>query len=368
MIIERLDVHHIRLPLPSTWRFAAGAATAIDSVLVHAFSTDGDAWAETCPLATPTYLPETAASVTATIAHVFGPKIVGRTITDAREFDDILAPYRGNSFAKAGLELAWWALAATTQNVPLRHLLGGGDRPVRIGAAIGIRDTIDDILAEIAALPEGCPRLKLKIGRGWDLEVVRAVRSAFPALPLSIDCNGAYTLDDIPMFRALDTLELEMIEQPLYYRDLSDHAELQAALITPVCLDESICSITDAVRAIRRHACRIVNIKVGRVGGINAALDIHDRMRDAGIRCWIGSMFESSIGAAINVELATLPNFTLPAAIPPSHTLRQQDLTEPAIEHQQPWSITPTNEAYIGRTVVESRVEAATITKLVVAP
>jgi len=233
---ERLEIYYVSLPLIYPWRTAYGADAAVDSVLIHAFSAGHDAWAETTPLRAPTYSPEFTRGVYALLSEIMGPLIVGREFPTAAALLDALRPFKGNPFAKAGLEIAWWVLRAKKEGQPLHRLLGGQTRDVAAGADFGIQDSIDTLLAKIqTAVDRGYRRIKLKFGPGWEMEMLRAVRAAFPRQTFHIDCNAAYSLDDLPMFREIDRLGLAMIEQPLHHTDLLEHADLQDHLETPIC-------------------------------------------------------------------------------------------------------------------------------------
>ena len=330
MWIDAIEVYYVELPLIYPWRTAYGADPEIHSVLVRMISGDHEGWGEGTPFYAPTYSPECGASVFFLLTELFGPMLVGRECSSAEHLLDQLSIFKGNSFAKGAVESAWWMLEAKMTGQPLHRLLGGETRDVEAGADFGVQDSYDMLLEKIAgAVDQGFRRVKLKARPGWDLEMVRLVRSAFPDLTIHIDCNAGYTLEDLPLFKAIDELDLAMIEQPLYYDDLVDHAELQRQIRTPVCLDESVKDIRHFETALRLGSCQVLNIKYGRVGGLSAALKLHDMAMDAGVPCWVGSMLESAIGGSIGIELATLPNFSYPNDLFPSRRFYRQDLTEP---------------------------------------
>ena len=333
MRIDKLDVYQVAMPLIYPWRTAYGEDYEIHSVLVKATSGEHTAWSESSPLYAPTYLPEGALSVFYNVSEVFGPHVVGREYETADELNQRLAVFKGNSFAKAAVELCWWTLQSAMTGTPVHRLLGGETNEVVAGADFGIQDSIDMLLGNIQkAVDDGFPRVKLKVARGWDLDVLRAVRDTFPDTTFHIDCNSGYTLDDLPFFRAIDGLGLAFIEQPLHYADVLDHAELARQIETPVCLDETIVSVKAAEQALQVGACTYINIKPGRVGGLANAIAIHDLAQEAGVPVWIGGMLESALGAAICVELATLPNFTYPGDLFPSSRFYEQDLCDPPLE------------------------------------
>jgi O-succinylbenzoate synthase len=237
---------------------------------------------------------------------------------------------RGHPMARAGLENAVWDLLAQAQRVSLAKLLGGQRDRVPVGVSVGIEPTLELLLDRVAQhVAEGYGRVKLKIKPGWDVGVVRAVRERWPDLPLQVDANCAYTLADAPLLQELDQFDLLLIEQPLHHEDIVDHAHLQAQLHTPLCLDESIRSPEHARWALDIGACRVINIKVGRVGGLTAARQIHDLCARRGVPVWCGGMLETNVGRAINVGLATLPNFSLPGDISASARYYREDIAEP---------------------------------------
>ena len=368
MRIDRLEIIYARQPLLQPWRTAYGTDAAVDSVLVHVFSGDHGAWAETAPLRAPTYAPEYALGVYSLLTEIMAPLVLGQEFDTAEALLETLRPFKGNPFAKAGLEIAWWSLQAQIEARPLHELLGGKQRNVEAGADFGIQDSIDALLAKIqGALDQGFKRIKLKYGPGWEMEMLRAVHSTFPQATFHIDCNAAYTLDEAPMFREIDRLGLAMIEQPLQHDDLLAHAELQRQLETPICLDESIRSLRDLEWAIRLESCRVLNIKPGRVGGLTTAVALHDRAAEAGIPCWVGSMLESGIGMGVLIELATLPNFGYPGDLFPSERFYAQDLTEPPLRLNKDCTFAPSTVPGTPCQPVPARVEAVTRLKAVLA-
>ena len=333
MKIDELDVHYVVMPLIYPWRTAYGEDADIHSVLVRFTSGDHVAWSESTCFFAPTYLNESAGSVFYHVSEVMGPWVVGREYDTAAELNERLAIFKGNSFAKAAIEIGWWTLQSRITGTPLHRLLGGPTRDVPAGADFGIQDSYDMLLGNIQkAVDAGFPRVKLKVAPGWDLEMLRLVTGTFPETTFHIDCNSGYRLDDLPFFQAIDGLGLAFIEQPLHYNDVLDHAELARRIETPICLDESIVDPRSAEQAIRVGACRYINIKPGRIGGLGNALAVHDMARDAGIPVWIGGMLESAVGGAICVELATLENFTYPGDLFPSSRFYRQDLSAPALE------------------------------------
>jgi O-succinylbenzoate synthase len=332
MLIDRIDLYHVAMPLIYPWRTAYGEDSTVESILVR-MTTDGlDGWGETTPLAAPCYSPEFAAGVFILLRDWLAPRIVGRNIGAAQELQARLSLFKENPFAKAGLESAWWALKSAEAKTPLHTLLGATRDVVEVGADFGVMNSLDELLTAVGqAVDAQYARIKLKFRPGWDVQMLDAVRRQHPKQTIHIDCNAAYTLNQLSLFRELDRFDLAMIEQPLGHDDLIDHAELQRAIATPVCLDESIHSLERARKAIQLRSCRYVNVKPGRVGGLSIARQIHDVFRDAGIPCWVGGMLESAVGAGQCVALAMLDNFKYPADIFPSSRFYDDDLADPPI-------------------------------------
>ncbi|WP_175631823.1 o-succinylbenzoate synthase [Virgibacillus siamensis] len=245
---------------------------------------------------------------------------------------EVLRPIRRNNMAKSALEGAVWDLYAKQKNIPLAEALGGKKAEIDVGISIGIQPTIEDLLKTIEQhVQEGYKRIKIKIKPGWDYDVLAAVKKQFPDTPIMADANSAYTLDDINQLQRLDGLDLMMIEQPLAHDDIVDHSKLQAVMRTPICLDESIHSLEDTKKAIQLQACRIINIKIGRVGGLSEAKRIHDYCRDHGIPVWCGGMLEAGIGRAHNIALTSLSQFALPGDTAGSSRYWEKDIITPEV-------------------------------------
>lgn len=333
MRIDSIEVYLAKMPLITPWRAGHGDEAAIESVFVKMVSGKLAGWGESSPLATPTYSPEWSHGVYLTVSRYLAPLLLGKDIGSGKELQGLLAPVKGNQFAKSALDQAWWDLDARSRSEPLWKALGGAAATVKVGADFGVKNSVGELLDAIGgAVKAGYLRVKLKYRPGWALEMIRAVRAEFPDHVFHVDCNSTYTLADIDMFRELDTHRLAMIEQPLMHDDLLDHSELQKKISTPICLDESVTSVSKARKAIALGSCGWINIKPGRVGGLTNALEIHDLCMKAGVPCWVGGMLESSLGAHQCLALATLPNFTYPNDIFPSSTYYTTDLSDPPIE------------------------------------
>jgi o-succinylbenzoate synthase len=342
MVIEGIDVYWVKAPLAFVWKTSYGDQRHTDTVLVRLQGGGQQAWGESCPPYVPNYSAEHTLAVFHTVREHLAPRVIGQ---DVGTVDDLLGRLdfvKGNQFARAALEIAWWVLEARGRGVPLHVALGGTGDSVAVGADFGVQDSLDVLMRKIqGAIDTGFSRIKLKYRPGWDLDMVAAVRSTFPDFTFHVDCNAAYTPADTGMFRTLDRYRLAMIEQPLADDGLSlvHHADLQAVLNTPVCLDESALSLAHVEAAIRLKACRVINIKMARVGGLEASRRIQALCAQHGIPCWVGGMLETAIGGAICAELATLPNFTYAGDIFPSSYFYEHDLGKPEIALSGPGRI-----------------------------
>jgi len=334
MKIDAIDVYWMKLPLAFVWKTSYADQSFTDTILVRMEGGGHEAWGESCPVFIPAYSAEHTLATFHTLREHMVPRIVGRDIETARDLLDRLAFIKGNQFARAALDIAWWVLDAKRRGLPLHRALGGTAERVAVGADFGIQDSLDMLMAKIqGAIDAGFPRVKLKFRPGWDLPMVEAVRATFPDFTFHVDCNAAYTPADTELFRKLDRFGLAMIEQPLADDGMSliNHADLQRRLGTPVCLDESAQSLAHVQAAIRLGSCRVVNIKMARVGGLTESREIQALCAQHDIPCWVGGMLESAIGGAICAELATLPNFTYAGDIFPSSYFYTNDLGKPEI-------------------------------------
>ena len=334
MIIERLDVYRVKVPLAFVWKTSYGDQLHTDTILVRMEGGGTYAWGESCPPYVPNYSAEHTVGTFHTVREHMAPRLIGQEVASVDDLLGRLDFVKGNQFARAALEITWWVLEAKRRGVPLHVALGGKGAHVAVGADFGIQDSLDTLMRKIqAAIAAGFPRIKLKYRPGWDLDMVAAVRSTFPDFTFHVDCNAAYTPADTEMFHRLDRYRLAMIEQPLADDGLSlvNHADLQAKLETPICLDESALSLAHVEAAIRLRACRVVNIKMARVGGLEASRRIQALCAEHGIPCWVGGMLETAVGGAICAELATLPNFTYAGDIFPSSYFYDDDLGKPEL-------------------------------------
>jgi len=334
MKIERVTLRQIRMPLVHFFETSFGRTTSRDIVLVEVHGEGISGWGEVTAGENPFYNEEWTDSAWLILRDYAVPRVLGRDLPSPEAVSPLTAHIRGHKMARGGLETAVWDLAARIEGVPLWKKIGAGARrEIPCGVSIGIQDSVPQLLEKIQhELDSGYQRIKMKIKPGWDVEVVRAVRERFPSIKLMADANSAYTLADADRLRQLDEFYLMMIEQPLSHDDIIDHAELQARLQTPICLDECIRTAHHAEQAIRLHACGIINIKLGRVGGFAEARKVHDIAQAAGIPVWCGGMLEAGIGRAHNVALASLPNFVLPGDVSASKRYWARDIIQPPVE------------------------------------
>ncbi|MFI5733703.1 o-succinylbenzoate synthase [Kribbella sp. NPDC051587] len=333
MKIVAAKLHRVRLPLVHEFRTSSHGKSMLDHILVELTDDSGAVgWGEVASPSDPFYAPETVESCWHLGERYLVPAILGKEWERPEQLSQLWAKVRGNQFAKSGLDTAGWVLWATTNGVPLAEALGGTRTEVVAGVSLGIEPTIDALLAEVERhLAAGYPRVKLKIAPGWDVEPVRAVRSAHPDLDLHVDANGIYTAEQSDHLKALDEFGLTMIEQPFAPRDLLAHANLQRQIATPVCLDESVETLKDLETALFVQAIRVLNIKVSRMGGLTPARAAHDRAHEAGIPVWCGGMHEFGIGRAANVALSSLPGFSLPSDVSASAKYYAQDVITPPV-------------------------------------
>lgn len=363
MRITRIEIREIRLRLVHFFETSFGRTIERRILLARVFDQDGaEGWGECTTGEGPFYSEEWVDGAWEVTRGFLAPMVLGREVESAAGVGPLMGRVRGNRMARAAIENACWDLEAARLGVPLWRHLGGTRREIPCGVSIGIQDTpgqlIDKIAAELAA---GYQRIKIKVKPGWDREVVGLVRARFPGVGLMVDANSAYTLADAPLFRALDEFDLMMVEQPLAYDDMLDHAELQKQIRTPVCLDESVRSAEDARKALALGACRIVNVKLGRVGGHAEARRVEAVCREAGVPVWCGGMLESGVGRAHNIAMATLAGFTLPGDVSASARYWEEDVIEPAVTVSPAGTISAPDGPGIGFRVRTDFVDSLTV-------
>ena len=366
MTIDRIELFLCRLPLVHFFETSFGRSYDRTFVLIRVEGEfEGarhEGWGESVAEANPYYSSETTETVWHIVSGFIAPLIIGRRFAHPRDVYPALKRIRGHNMAKAGVEMAIWDLYARATHQPLSKALGGTRDRIASGVSIGIQDSLDQLMGKIEKeLAAGYQRIKIKIKPGWDLDAVERVRKTFGQIPLQVDANAAYTLEDAATLARLDPFKLLLVEQPLDYDDVMDHAVLQKQMTTPVCLDESIHTVRIARDAIEAKACQIINIKPGRVGGHQASIELHDLCAAHGIPVWHGGMLESGIGRAHNIHLASLSNFSLPGDIAASKRYYVPDLIEPGIEVDPDGTIPVPTGPGIGVTIVDERVAAATL-------
>ena len=332
MRIEQLTLRELHMKLVAPFQTSMDTTTVRRILLIEAVVDGVAGWGECVAGETPSYSPETTDTAWHILRDHLWPLIREKQFASASEVWDLLAWVRGHNMAKSALETAVWDAEAKGKNVQLAKLIGGAREEIVSGVSIGVKASLEELVQAVKAeLEAGYQRIKIKIKPGNDLEPVRRLRREFPAIKLMVDANSAYTLADESLLKKLDDFYLMMIEQPLGWDDLYAHVQLQNKLITPICLDECVHTEEQARAAIRLGACRIINIKLGRVGGFTQARRIHDLCQQNGMPVWCGGMLESGIGRAHNIALSTLPNFTLPGDVAASKRYWSQDVIEPEV-------------------------------------
>jgi O-succinylbenzoate synthase len=335
MKVERVDLYHVSQQLVSPFVTSFGPQLQRDCLLVAIHSEGLTGWGECVATNDPGYSYETVQTAWHVLSDFLIPSLLGVDIQGPEALGGRLSFVRGHPLAKASLDQAMWDLAAQRQNLSLAQKLAQpyseGPRPrVKVGVSIGIQPSAGKTVEVIAGyVNQGYRRIKLKIKPGHDVAVAQTARAAFPDLPIMLDANSAYRLEDAPTFRAMDDLNLLMLEQPLGYEDIYDHSQLRPQIQTPLCLDESIHSADHARYALALAACDIINVKPSRVGGWTEARAIHDLCRAARMPLWVGGMLETGIGRAAQLALASLPGFTLPGDISATERYYTQDVTLP---------------------------------------
>lgn len=333
MNINKVVLRKMSLELKSPFQTSFGIQKVRDFMIVELHGDEHIGYGECVAAKRPFYSEETVGTVALILEEFLIPALFNEeNIQHPDELNELFKPYKRNNMAKAAIEGAYWDLYAKEKGVPLHELLGGTKDEIEVGVSIGIQDSIEELLKVVGGfVEEGYKRIKLKIMPGNDLAILEAVRNKFPDIQMMGDANSAYTLEDIEIFQKMDSLNLMMIEQPLAHDDIIDHSKLQEQVKTPICLDESIHSLEDARKAIELGSCKIINIKIGRVGGLTEAKRIHDYCQSQNIPVWCGGMLESGIGRAHNIAISSLPNFTLPGDTAASSRYWEEDIISPEV-------------------------------------
>lgn len=330
MYIKQIDNLKVEIPMVTSFTTSFGTITSKPTIITMLKTNDGYiGYGEGAALPFPHYKPDTTDITLLVLKNYIAPLILNKEFSSIDEFMDFLKPIKNHNFAKTAVENAVWMILSLKANKPLKELLGGTQSKIPVGESLGIKNSIDETLNEVELrLSQGFRRIKLKIKPGWDVELVRAVRNSFKDIDLMVDANSSYTLDDLAVLKQLDEYKLTMTEQPLADDDIIDHATLQRNIKTPICLDESIHSAEDTRKAISIDACKIINIKPGRVGGLLESKKIHDLCKKHNIGVWCGGMLETGIGRAYNIAVASLPKFIYPSDMSPVHFFYKDDLVK----------------------------------------
>ncbi len=362
MAIDRIEIDLVKLPYVHFFETSFGRSHDRTFSLIKVCEDGLCGWGECVAEEAPLYSGETAETAWHVMRDFLIPLVFRKGVVEPEDFAREAAVFRGNRMAKAGIELALWDLKAKKAGVPLRALYGAARTEIEAGVSCGIEDSLPDLVARVGGyLDQGYRRIKIKIKPGWDVAACAAVREAFPDIMLQVDANGAYGPRDTETLAALDAFDLLMVEQPFAPYDLWEHAKLQKRMKTPVCLDESVLGADTARAALEMGSCRIVNIKVGRVGGVVETRRVHDLCEAAGVPVWCGGMLESGIGRAHNLHIAALPGFKYPNDLSASRRYFREDLVDPAIELSGPGTIKVPDGPGIGVNPVESRVALASL-------
>lgn len=364
MRIDRLDIREIHLSLKKPFETSFGTIQHRRIVLVEAHCEGVTGWGELTVENGPFYNSECVDAAWIIFSQFVAPLLVGKEINSPSDVRAVLSGIRGHEMTKAAVENALWDVEAQQKNVPLARLLGGTREEIASGVSLGIRASIDELLGAIELeLDAGYQRIKIKIKPGKDVEVTDAVRRRFPEIQLMVDANSAYRLTDLDLLKRLDDYGLMMIEQPLQWDEIFEHSKLQSQLATPICLDECIHNLRNARAAIETGACRVLNIKLGRVGGHTEAREIQEYCRKRSVPAWCGGMLESGIGRAHNIAMSALPGFVLPGDISASQRYWHEDVIDPEVEITAEGMIRVPSAPGLGYRVRQNRIDQLTVRK-----
>lgn len=365
MKISSFILYHIRLPLVAPFATSFGSIDHKECVLVELHAEGLVGYGESAVEHDPGYNYETTGTACHILKDFVAPLILGQDVIDAADFQRRVAGIRGHHLAKAGVEMALWDLLGKRDGKSLKEMFGGVWDQVEVGVSIGIQESASALVRTAENyVAQGYNRLKIKIKPGRDVDDTSAVRKAFPDIRLQVDANSAYSLETSETLRPLDQLDLLLIEQPLFEDDIWDHRKLQAQFKTPICLDESVVSPRHARYAIEMEACRIINIKPGRVGGLSQGIEIHDMCRAQGMPVWCGGMLETGVGRASNLAIASLPGFILPGDISASDRYFRRDITNERFTLNPDSTIDVPTSPGLGVTIDEKALEGYTLAKL----
>ncbi|GAB1471922.1 o-succinylbenzoate synthase [Chloroflexota bacterium] len=367
MKIETVTLHHLSMPLVAPFETSFGRETDRQCIIIEIRSEGLTGWGECVASYNPGYSYETVGTAMPTLRDFIIPLILGMDIKDALDFQTRMESVRGHHLAKAGVEMALWDLLGKREGKSLKQLFGGVRDKVEMGVSVGIQASPEKLVETVTGfVSSGYTRVKIKIKPGRDVAETQAVRKAFPDMRLQVDANSAYTLDDAKILQPLDDLDLLLIEQPLFEDDIWDHRKLQEQFKTPICLDESIVSPRHARYAIEMKACKIINIKAGRLGGLSQGVMVHDLCQQNNMPVWCGGMLETGIGRASNLALASMPNFILPGDVSASDRYYKRDITNETFVLNADSTITVPHAPGLGITIDEDALISYTQAKVVV--
>jgi o-succinylbenzoate synthase len=367
MKIKKIKLHVIDIPMKKSFTTGFGTIVSRPTIIVKLETTEGlIGWGECPPLPFPMYKPETIDTCMIVIKKYIAPLILNKEFSTIEEFVALYSQIKGNLFAKAGVETAVWPILSQIENKSVTKLLGGTQKEIKVGISVGI-GSLEETLQKIQkGLDANTHRVKLKIKPGWDVELVKQVRKKFGDIVLMVDGNSSYTLKNIETLKKLDDFDLLMIEQPLGDEDIIDHSILQKELKTPICLDESIANAEDARKAIYLKACKIINIKPGRVGGLLESKKIHDVCQKNNIGVWCGGMKESGVGKALNIAVASMSNFIYPADMSPAQLDFVDDIIEPQINILKSGKIRVPTQIGLGYAVDIEKLNKYTVEEVII--
>jgi len=355
--IERVALHVMQMPLIAPFTTSFGTESIREFLLVELTADGVTGWGEVPTMAEPLYNYETTKTAWHILEDFLVPMVLGKEFAHPDELYAAFDRIRGHYMAKSGLNNAAWDVYARQLNQPLAKVLGGVKDRIEVGVSVGIQDSVAQTVKTCENfVAQGYRRIKVKIRPGWDEQMLRPLRQALGDVPIMADANSAYTLKDAPLFERLDDLDLMMIEQPLAEDDIVDHAQLQRRLKTPICLDESILTPEDARKALDLGSCRIINVKVGRIGGHSPMKRLHDLCVERGVPLWCGGMLESGVGRAHNIALTAMPGYKLPGDTSASDRYYHEDIVEPAARLLPGGYLAVPTAPGIGVTVLADRV------------
>lgn len=366
MKIEKIELLQLDLPMNTSFQTSFGVLSTKQTVIVKLYTDKGIGYGESASFNAPLYNYETVDTCMYILEKFAAPAVIGKEFNSVEDFVKEYKFVVGHNIAKSGLEFSFWDVKSQVEGKSLKQLFGGVQSKIVTGESVGIKDSVEATFKNIEeALERGYQRIKLKIKPGWDVELVEKIRDKWPDIDLMVDGNSAYNLEEhVDIFKKLEKFNLTMIEQPLAEDDIIDHATLQKEIETPVCLDESITSAEDARKALEIKACKIINIKPGRVGGALESIKIHDLCQKQGIGVWNGGMLETGIGRAFNIALASKENYIYPADMSPFYDFYSEDIVEDSFDINPDGTVDVRDVPGLGYKVDEKKIEKYTLRKV----